>query len=484
MPDHMSLPQDPRRQLQRAVLFAAVAACLAALLLLAAPALLRQWEGAGQAMTEGDDPLALASASEGRSAWVYRGTTLLGLVCVASTLVGLIGVVRAAARLALPRPDSSAAPPRRRFERPSQVTASEIVADQECELVERVLAVSRATTGILDPDVLARRAVGAIHQAFGPVRVGFFLVDTARGEIALRAGLTENGEAIAPLGHSVGIGEGRLGRCIAASQAVVSSEPSGALLLRPDQEERPDWNEVVIPVRDGGRAIGAIVLQSRDPAAIGDAALAALQEIADQLGAGVGATVSHVEVQTALRSAREALGESTGEGLLRTLPDGVSGYRQKSHGKVEPVWGAWDEEEAQAIAEGQTVRQDQILLLPIYVRGVVVGAARLQKLDAAPAWRDREIGLARAIVGHLGSALESACLRTQLLSVDLRARRTREVGEQLRAAGDWDTLLRTAVQEISGAVGASRVFVQWLPPEAATSGPEPDEQPSAETADP
>ncbi len=45
-----------------------------------------------------------------------------------------------------------------------------------------------------------------------------------------------------------------------------------------------------------------------------------------------------------------------------------------------------------------------------------------------------------------------------------RARVVHQVAERLHAADDWDSLMRSAVEETGHAVQASRVYIQWLPP--------------------
>ncbi len=115
--------------------------------------------------------------------------------------------------------------------------------------------------------------------------------------------------------------------------------------------------------------------------------------------------------------------------------------------------------------------------MPIRTQDTVVGVVQLQKPDADAEWTDREVGLARAVADHLGEALERTRLRDELASITARARVVHQVAERLHAADDWDSLMRSAVEEIGHAVQASRVYIQWLPPG-------PDDRPGSRDQEP
>lgn len=408
-----------------------------------------------------------AELRDGSGAWVYRGVTLLGVFCVALMLGALVWVVRMASDLTAQRLGGGSQPHPGREERASHRSSLEAeakAAERRCGLTERALTVTQATTGILDPDVLMRRAVNEICHRFQAACVGLFVVDDEAGAIVLQVGMCEDGEAIVLQGHSEELGHGRLSQCIADAQPQVSIQAAEALLLRPDPDLRSSRTEALFPLRDQGQVTGVLVLQDRAPEAYDENTISVLQGIADDLGSAIRAARTHIEAQAALRSARDALGRACQDALLSALPGEVSGYRQLPLERTEPVQGSWEEDMAQAVAEGQVIRQDRTLVIPVKIHETPIGAVRLQKPDVLQAWSDREIGLAGVIVEHLGHALERARLRAEIASIHARSKLTHEVSEQLLAAPDWETLMQTAVQEVGHAVQASRVYVQWVPP--------------------
>jgi len=458
MTRHTRIRRDPAGQLHRAVLLAAVAACVGVVIYVTHPLLVRQFSVEDQALPNLD-----------------RWLTVLGFFSVAVMLGALVWVVRVAASITSSDAGNAWAP---RVPKPESIGPRPPMGDVTlgAAFPERVLTISRAIVGVLDPSVLAQRALGAINDAFDPECAGLFLVDSVAGTIVLQAGLRRNGEAIAPQGHSVRLPYGRLGAAVAGFKPHVSSETAESLILHPDPEVRGSRVEAIVPMRHQGIVVGALVLQSSDADAFGPAVLAALQDIADQIGAAVESALGYRSVQIALTAARKALGQVSREALGSALPEGVLGYQCLSTGDIEPVSGGWDEDLAPVAARGQAIRQGPTLAVPIRTQDTVVGVVQLQKPDAE--WTDREVGLARAVADHLGEALERTRLRDELASITARARVVHQVAERLHAADDWDSLMRSAVEEIGHAVQASRVYIQWLPPGPADRPGSRDQEPS------
>lgn len=453
--------RDPGSQLRRAVLLAAVAACLGVAVLVTYPVLTRLLSIGRQVLPNLD-----------------RWLTVLGFLFVAVMLSALVWVVRVAADItgsaASNVPVYRDSEPERINPWPSMSRGTPGAAFAE----QALMTVSRAIVGILDLNVLAQRALQAIIDAFGPERAGLFLVDSVTGTIALQAGLCRNGEAIAPQDHSVRSGHGRLGAAVVGSEPHVSSETAESLALYPGPELQGSRIEAIVPMRHQGRVIGALVLQDSEADAFGPTVIATLQDIADQLATAVEAALGYRSVQTALASARKALGQASREALLSALPEGVVGYQRLSTGDIKPIFGGGDEAPIPVAPHEKVIEQQgPILTVPIRTPDTVVGVVQLQKSDAGAEWTDHEVDLARAITDHLGEALDRVRLRDELASITARARVVREVAEHLHAAHDWDSLMRSAVEEIGHSVKASRVYVQWLP-----SGP--DDRPNGRDQEP
>jgi signal transduction histidine kinase len=157
--------------------------------------------------------------------------------------------------------------------------------------------VSRATSGLLDPDELIRRVVDLVHDRFGLYYAGLFLVDQT-GEwgcdqngqpepgrwAVLRAGTGEEGYKMLEKRHKLEVGDtSMIGWCIAHKQARVASDVDEDA-VRFDNPFLPKTrSELALPLISRGEAIGAMTIQSAKEAAFSDEDITALQTMVDQL---------------------------------------------------------------------------------------------------------------------------------------------------------------------------------------------------------
>jgi len=151
--------------------------------------------------------------------------------------------------------------------------------------------ISRAASSILEPNPLIMQAVNLIRDRFDLYYAGIFLVDedgSWTGEAGhwavLRAGTGEAGSIQVEQGHKLEMGgDSMIGQCISTSQARISQ-------LAPDEIQRfanpllPDTqSEMALPLISRGKVIGAMTIQSVDPAAFSEEDISVLQTMADQV---------------------------------------------------------------------------------------------------------------------------------------------------------------------------------------------------------
>jgi GAF domain-containing protein len=151
--------------------------------------------------------------------------------------------------------------------------------------------ISRAATSVLDPHELIQQVVELVRERFGLYYVGLFLVDQTgewTGEphrwALLRAGTGEAGRVQLAQGHKLAIGsDSMIGWCIANTRArialhVEEEETRFANPLLPETR-----SEMALPLVSREQVIGAMTIQSVQPAAFSQEDTAAFQTMADQL---------------------------------------------------------------------------------------------------------------------------------------------------------------------------------------------------------
>jgi PAS domain S-box-containing protein len=162
---------------------------------------------------------------------------------------------------------------------------------QRSNQLQTAAEVSRAATGILDPEDLIQQVVDLVQARFGLYYVGLFLVDRA-GEwtdepgkwAVLRAGSGGAGQRMLSAGHKLEIGgESMIGWCVANQQARIALDV-GEEAVRFDNPYLPETrSEMALPLVARGQTVGAMTVQSQEQAAFSDEDIAVLQTMADQV---------------------------------------------------------------------------------------------------------------------------------------------------------------------------------------------------------
>ncbi len=143
--------------------------------------------------------------------------------------------------------------------------------------------VSRAASSILDLETLMPAVVELIRERFNYYYVGLFLVD-GNNTAVLRAATGEMGKKMLALGHVLDVSESSMiGWCI------VHGEPRIALDVGKDAVRFKNpflpltRSEAALPLISRGNVIGAMTIQSSEPAAFSDDDITVLQTMMEQV---------------------------------------------------------------------------------------------------------------------------------------------------------------------------------------------------------
>jgi signal transduction protein with GAF and PtsI domain len=106
--------------------------------------------------------------------------------------------------------------------------------------------------------------------------------------------------------------------------------------------------------------------------------------------------------------------------------------------------------------------KDASLAIPIRLRDQVIGVMDIRAHDEHE-WDEDEVDIAEAVADRLSLALEtSLLLRSTQRRVELE-RITADISGKIGATTQFDSILRTAAEELSRVLGGSEVLVQIQP---------------------
>jgi GAF domain-containing protein len=309
--------------------------------------------------------------------------------------------------------------------------------------------------------------------------------------------------AVGIVGHVVATGEGRIASNV-GSDAVFFNNP-----------DLPDTrSEMALPLKVRGRVIGALDVQSAQEAAFAPDSVAVLQTLGDQLATAITnanlfqevradvqrrafinevlqAATSSLDAHELLARAGEAISRQLGmpcmileweaeDQTLRsvTVHDGLGANRAPAEpvtitAEMYPgmfkaiatrqletvldvptqVWGA----AAELVGELELVDAAHI---PLIARERVLGVLTLGRQQGHPALDEGELAFIGIIAANLSVSMENARLYQEAVRRARRERLAREITAKVVGSTDLDTILRTTVQELGKAIGATQALVR------------------------
>lgn len=308
-----------------------------------------------------------------------------------------------------------------------------------------------------------------ISEQFNVYHTGVFLLDEKKEFAILRASNSEGGQRMLARKHTLLVGQtGIVGFVTATGQARIALDV-GADSVYFDNPDLPDTrSEIALPLRYAGQIIGALDVQSTEPNAFLSDDVEVLTTLADQVSVAINNAFTLAEAQKALLEAQSAIGQVAREAweVLRPTQLGL-GFSYSDVG-VKPLQKPIENQQInQALSKGKTILTEEAdqrsrLAIPIRLRGQVIGVMQLSARKEIKLTED-DAEIAEAVAERLSLAIETATL---LQSTQHRAdieKLTASITSKVSSSSRFDTILQTAAQELSRALGGSDVIVQIEP---------------------
>jgi GAF domain-containing protein/HAMP domain-containing protein len=322
--------------------------------------------------------------------------------------------------------------------------------------LQSVAEVAHAISGYKDPEQLLNQITRLISERFGFYHVGVFLLDKLGDYAVLQAANSEGGRRMLERGHRLKVGETSIVGYVSKQGKARLALDVGNDAVYFDNPDLPQTrSEISLPLLSGETVMGVLDVQSEQASAFKDEDIALLSTLADQVSiaienarlfSDINQTVS--ELQSLQRHyMQQEWQKLTSEQIL-------TGY-QYSFGKMSPLLKAQTSQPTES--EG---KKGKGLKIPISLRGQEIGSFNLEEIDNKRQWSDEEIALIKTIADQVGLALENARLLDVTQRRAARDRMVADITNKMRRAVDMDTLIQTAVREITNAINVPEAFVQ------------------------
>lgn len=334
--------------------------------------------------------------------------------------------------------------------------------------LEAISQVTRVITSIQDPDTLLPYVTQVISEQFGIYHTGIFLLDKEREFAVLRATNSDGGRRMLMRGHKLRVGQtGIVGFVTATGQPRIALDV-GADATHFENPDLPNTHsEIALPLRYAGQIIGALDVQSTEPNAFGQDDIETLLTLADQVSAAIRNTLTFDEIRKELAEYKKSVGENVHETWKVMRPKSLGLGFEYAKSIIRPLEKQLISEDIQdAIAQNKSVlsndESDSTLAVPIRLRGKVVGVINLRANDNYKITND-DMDIVELVIERLSLAMETASL---IQATQHRAdveRVTTDISSKISSSSRFETILQTAAQELSRALGGSDVIVQIDP---------------------
>ena len=340
-----------------------------------------------------------------------------------------------------------------------ELISSNQLLEKRTERLRTVAEVAHIAVSIPNFDRLLSTITQIISHQLGYYHVGIFLVNE-QGEFAiLRSANTAGGLKMLERGHRLLVGqEGIVGYVTRSGQPRIAVDTGSDVIFQVNPDLPLTRSELALPLKVGEIVTGALDIQSTEPDAFTEDDISTLSILADQVAIAIQNARLFDQSQRALRDAEIASSQASGLAWKSyTEKTQTKGYRYDGI-RPEPL-----KESLPSISE------DSALLLPLQLRGQMIGRLQLKSSDSSRQWTEDELAIVEATMERVALALEGA----RLLE-DAQRRATREtflsdIAAKLGTSFNLDSILRNTVEELGQNLKGSTISFQLVNPFAPPS---------------
>lgn len=349
-------------------------------------------------------------------------------------------------------------------QRTAQLQLANQINERRARQFQAVAEVTKIISSIQTLETLLPRITQVISEQFNVYHTGIFLVDKNREYAVLRAANSTGGKKMIELGHKLLIGQtGIVGFVTATGQPRIALDVGSDATFFNNPHLPNTHSEIALPLRYANEIIGVLDVQSVEPNAFNQDDVDVLFTLADQVAVAINNAVTIEEAQSLLQEAQTAIRKSTLDAWQVMKPRSVQYGYTFVENLVKPLEAPITESHVQEVlTKGERIVSDETLAIPLRLRGQVVGVINLNTKKKFNLTED-DVDIAQAITERLSLALENATL---LESTKNRAdfeRVTTDITSRISSSTRFETILQTAAQELSKALGGSDVLVQIEP---------------------
>jgi len=344
-------------------------------------------------------------------------------------------------------------------ERTQELVAANQQTTKRVEQLKLIADVARSAISVQDVDRLLPHMAQLISQRFNFYHVGIFLLDEQKQYAILRASNSQGGLRMIKKGHRLRVGtQGIVGYVSETGQPRIALNVEDDPVYFGGVDLPNTRSEIALPLKSGDIILGVLDIQSTDANAFSEDQSSTLSILADQMAIAIQNAISREQSQRALMEAEIASRQAAGQAWRR--------YRETLEGRGYRYDGVRSEPLKEASASSAS---NDMLNLPVRLRGQTIGHLKLNHPDASHAWTEDELAMAEATAERVALALDGARLLEDAQKRAARETFLSDITAKLGASFQMDSILRDTVEELGQTLKNSTVTFQLVNPSESIS---------------
>ena len=336
--------------------------------------------------------------------------------------------------------------------------------------LQSISEISKIITGEQKLENLLPLITRLVSERFNFYHTGIFLIDSTHQFAILQAANSSGGKIMLERGHKLEVGESGIVGYVAGSGLPRISLDVGQDAVFFNNPDLPNTrSEMALPLKVYDRTVGVLDVQSESPGAFTENDINTLSILADQIAIALENTRLFTQTQQALDEAQALYRQNLQEGWKTfSREKEFIGYQQSltSGKKLTEIVELDEIQQAMNCGEvlifhADGVTQEASIVVPIKLRGQIIGNINIKAPTKNRQWSADEVNLAETISERLSIALENARLIQESQRQVIKEQTISEVTGKIGASINLKNVLQTAVEELGRAMPGSDVIIQF-----------------------
>ncbi|MBI5965409.1 MAG: GAF domain-containing protein [Chloroflexi bacterium] len=355
-------------------------------------------------------------------------------------------------------------------ERTTDLENARVQSEKRASELQAISEISRIIASEQKLETLFTLITRLVSERFSYYHTGIFLINETKQFAVLQAANSKGGKNMLARGHRLEVGASGIVGYVAKFGVPRIALDVGLDAVYFNNPDLPTTrSEMALPLKIRDQIVGVLDVQSEQPGAFTENDANTLSILADQIAIALENARLFTQTQQALTEAQTLYQQNVREGWLAfSREEELIGYHQSMTGGRKMTTPVDSDEITQAMNRGSIVifnadgvTREPSIVVPIKLRGQVIGAMNIKAPAKDRQWTGDEINLVEAISERLSLALENARLIQESQRKLIKEQAISEVTGKIGASINLKNVLQTAVEELGRAMPGSEVMIKF-----------------------